>query len=255
MRSNPPFLDHPGPLAFAHRGAHGGDIPENTMRSFQHAVDLGYRYLETDAHLTADGVLVSFHDDRLDRVTDRSGAIAELPWREVGAAVVGESDRVPRLSDLLEAFPNACFNIDPKHDEALEPLLELIRAHNALERVCLTAFSDERIARARKLLGTGLCTGLGPREIARLLGAARGMGWMRTPGHAAQVPIRHRNVTIVTRRFVKAAHRRGLQVHVWTIDEPSEMHRLLDLGVDGLMTDRAEVLRDVLADRGEWHPA
>ena len=225
------------------------------MRSFQHAVDLGYRYLETDAHLTSDGVLVSFHDDHLDRVTDRSGAIAELNWRDVEAAVVGESDRVPRLSDLLEAFPDVCFNIDPKHDEALEPLLELIRAHNALDRVCITAFSDVRIARARGLIGEALCTGLGPREIARLVGAARGLGWMRTAGYAAQVPIRHRNVTIVTPRFVKAAHRRGLQVHVWTIDEPSEMHRLLDLGVDGLMTDRAEVLRDVLAERGQWHPA
>lgn len=253
MASRHPFLDHPGPLAFAHRGAHGGGIPENTMRAFQQAVDLGYRYLETDAHLTSDGVLVAFHDDHLDRVTDRSGAIAELPWATVRAATVGDSDQIPTLSDLLEAFPDACFNIDPKHDAALEPVVELIRAHKAFDRVCLTAFSDERIARARSLVGSRLCTGLGPREIARLVAAARRVGWMRTTGHAAQVPISHRNVTIVTRRFVSAAHRRGIEVHVWTIDDPAEMHRLLDLGVDGLMTDRAETLRDVLVERGEWH--
>jgi len=250
-----PFLDHPGPLAFAHRGAHHHELPENTMRAFQRAVDLGYRYLETDAHLTADGVLVSFHDDRLDRVTDRTGVIAELPWREVEAATVGASDRIPLLADLLEAFPDACFNIDPKHDAALDPLLDLIRRTGAIDRVCLTAFSDERIARARAVLGPRLCTGLGPREITRLIGASRRVTRFRSDGHCAQVPTSHRNVPIVTKAFVRAAHRRGLQVHVWTIDDPAQMHRLLDLGVDGLMTDRAEVLREVLVERGVWHPA
>lgn len=254
MSARPTFLEHPGPLAFAHRGAHDETVPENTLRAFQRAVDLGYRYLETDAHLTADGVVVSFHDDSLDRVTDRSGAISALPWREVAAATVGSDDRIPRIDELLEAFPDACFNIDPKHDAVLEPLLELLRRHDALGRVCLTAFSDDRIARARAEAGSALATGLGPREIARLVAASRHVSRFRSAGNAAQVPLRHRNVTIVTPRFVRAAHRRGLQVHVWTIDDPAEMHRLFDMGVDGVMTDRADLLKAVLEERGEWHP-
>ncbi len=252
MNAPLPFLDQRGPLAIAHRGAHDADIPENTVRAFQRAVDLGYRYLETDVHLSADGVLVSFHDDVLDRVTDRQGPISSLTWAEIQAATVGTRDRIPRLDDLLEAFPDTRFNIDPKHDEALEPLVETLRAHQAVDRVCVTAFSDERIARARALLGARLCTGLGPREITRLVAASRRLGRFSTTGNAAQVPVKHRGVTVVTPAFVRAAHRRGLQVHVWTVDDPAEMHRLLDLGVDGLMTDRAEALRAVLTERGTW---
>jgi glycerophosphoryl diester phosphodiesterase len=247
-----PFLDHPGLLAFAHRGAHGGDVPENTMRAFGRAVDLGFRYLETDVHLTADGVLVAFHDDRLERVTDGTGILADLPWSEVSAARVGDTDPIPRLDELLETFPEARFNLDPKHDAALEPLLDALRRHDALDRVCVAAFSDERLARARSAVGPRLCTGLGPREIARLVAASRRVAWFRTEGAAAQVPIQHKSMTIVTPRFVAAAHRRGLQVHVWTIDDAAEMERLVDLGVDGIMTDRAEVLRDVLVARGRW---
>ena len=257
MRRRYPFLDHSGKLAFAHRGAHGpapegGAIPENTTRAFARAVELGYRYLETDVHLTAAGVLVAFHDDRLERVTDGTGVVAELPWSEVSAARVGGTDAIPLLDELLETFPEARFNLDPKHDAALEPLLDALRRHDAVDRVCVTAFSDQRLLLAREAMGPSLCTGLGPRESARLMAASRRVAWFRTGGAAAQVPVKHKNLTIVTPRFVAAAHRRGLQVHVWTIDDPAEMERLLDLGVDGIMTDRAEVLRDVHIASGEW---
>ena len=245
-------LDHPGLLAFAHRGAHGDGIPENTMRAFTRAVELGYRYLETDVHLTSDGVLVAFHDDRLERVTDGTGMLADLPWSEVARAKVGGSDDIPLFDDLLDAFPDARFNLDPKHDAALDPLMDALRRHDAVDRVILTAFSDERILRARVALGPDLCSGLGPRETARLVAASKRVAWFRTTGAAAQVPLTHKNITIVTPRFVSAAHRRGLQVHVWTIDDPDEMRRLVDLGVDGIMTDRAEVLREVLIERGRW---
>jgi glycerophosphoryl diester phosphodiesterase len=246
------FLDHAGTLAFAHRGAHGDGIPENTMRAFARAVELGFRYLETDVHLTADGQLVAFHDDRLERVTDGTGMLADLPWSEVRQAKVGGTDEIPLLDELLEAFPDARFNLDPKHDAALDPLVDALRRHGAVGRVCLTAFSDERISRARQALGAGLCTGLGPREIARLVAASKRVAWFRTAGATAQVPLRHRNLAIVTPRFVRAAHRRGPHVHVWTVDDPDEMRRLVDLGVDGIMTDRADLLRDVLVERGRW---
>lgn len=248
-----PFLDHDGVLAFAHRGG-AGAWPENTMPAFEGAVRLGYRYLETDVHLTADGVLVAFHDDRLDRVTDRQGRIGELPWAEVARARVDGREPIVLLEDLLGALPEARVNIDPKHDAAVPALAEAIRRTGALDRVCVGAFSDRRLGRLRALLGPGLCTSLGPAGVARLRAGAAGLPTGRLPSPCAQVPAAAGRVTVVDERFVAAAHRRGIQVHVWTVDEPAEMERLLDLGVDGLMTDRPEVLKGVLERRGQWAP-
>ena len=246
-----PFLDWPGPIAFAHRGG-AGDWPENTRPAFAGAVALGYRYVETDVHVTADGVLVAFHDDRLDRVTDRTGTIADLPWSEVAAARVDGREPILRFDELLDAWPDLRVNVDPKHDRAVEPLAEAVRRARALDRVCVGSFSDRRLARLRALLGPGLATSLGPGGVARLRAASVGLPSGRFPADCVQVPTGARGVTLVDRRFVAAAHARGLAVHVWTIDEPAEMDRLLDLGVDGIMTDRPAVLRQVLERRGAW---
>ena len=248
-----PFLDWPGPLPFAHRGG-ASEAPENTMPAFAHAVGLGYRYLETDVHATRDGVLVAFHDDKLDRVTDRRGRLADLDWAEVRRALVDGREPIPLLEDLLGAWPDVRVNIDPKHDAAVEPLAAVLQRTGAIDRVCIGAFSDRRLARIRALVGPGLCTSLGPRQVAVLSAVAAGGGGRggRLVAPCAQVPARAGRVPVVTGRFVEAAHHRGLQVHVWTIDDPAEMERLLDLGVDGLMTDRPQVLKEVLERRGEW---
>jgi glycerophosphoryl diester phosphodiesterase len=249
------FLDHDGPIPFAHRGG-ASEYPENTMAAFEHAVRLGYRYLETDVHRTSDGVLVAFHDEVLDRVTDRSGRIAELPWDEVRRARVGArgDERVPLLADLLGAWPDVRVNIDPKHDASVEPLVEVLRHTESFARVCVSAFSDRRLARFRRLTGHQVCTGMSPAEIARL----RIASWcgVAAAGPVAagcvQVPVRYGRWTVVDAGFVATAHRVGVPVHVWTIDDPDEMERLLDLGVDGLMSDRPAVLREVLERRGQW---
>lgn len=246
-----PFLDHPGVLAFAHRGG-AGTWPENTMPAFEHAVGLGYRYLETDVHLTADGVLLAFHDDHLDRVTDRTGTIAELPWREVQHARVDGREPIPLLEDLLGAFPDARVNIDPKHDRAVEPLAAAIVRTASVRRVCCGAFSDARLARLRRLVGPDLCTSLGPRATARLRVRSYGVPGRPFPSPCVQVPHRYRGRAITDERFVRRAHALGLQVHVWTIDDPVEMAELLDVGVDGIMTDQAQVLKDLLVARGQW---
>lgn len=222
------------------------------MAAFTAAVALGYRYLETDVHTTADGVLVALHDDRLDRVTDRTGLIADLPWSEVQEAKVGGTEPIPRFDEVLDAFPGVRVNVDPKADRAAEPLAEAVRRAGAVDRVCVGAFSDTRLARLRGLLGARLCTSLGPVGILRLRLASAGLPTGALPAACAQVPTTARGVPIVDRRFVAAAHRRKLQVHVWTIDDPAEVHRLLDLGVDGLMTDRAAMLKAVLEERGQW---
>lgn len=245
------FLDHAGPLAFAHRGG-AGDWPENTMPAFEHAVGLGYRYLETDVHATADGVLLAFHDDRLDRVTDRTGEIAALPFSVVAEARVDGREPIPLLEDLLGAFPDARVNIDPKHDDSVEPLIEVLERTAAVDRVCIGAFSDARLRTLRARLGPGLCTSMGPKEVARLRLDAISGRVHPTPTGCVQIPESFRGVTVTNAAVVRAAHRAGLQVHVWTVDDPAAMNRLLDLGVDGLMTDRPAVLKEVLTARSQW---
>lgn len=246
-----PFLDHDGPIPFAHRGG-AGDWPENSMEAFAAAVGLGYRYVETDAHVTADGVVVAFHDDRLDRVTDRTGAIADLGWDEVSRARIDSRAPIPLLSELLGTWPDLRVNIDPKHDEVVEPLADLLQRTGALDRVCIGSFSDRRIERLRALFGDRVCTSLGPREVADLRVSSLGVPRPRPAANCVQVPTSMRGVPLVDRRFVERCHRLDLAVHVWTIDDPAEMERLLDLGVDGIMTDRPAVLREVLERRGTW---
>jgi glycerophosphoryl diester phosphodiesterase len=245
--SSIPFLDWPTPIAFAHRGG-ASEAPENTLPAFERAVQLGYTYLETDVHVTADGVLVAFHDTDLSRTCGRPGIITELPWSDVSAARVGGREPIPLMEDLLEAFPDARFNIDCKSNAAVDALVAAIKRSNCGPRVCISAFDDRRLRRLRVALGPGVCTSLGPAQIAAL----RFLGRTAGGGAAAQVPVKQGRVTLVDERFVSGAHRRGLQVHVWTIDDDDEMRRLLDLGVDGIMTDRPAVLRDVLVERGQW---
>jgi glycerophosphoryl diester phosphodiesterase len=248
-----PYLDAPLPLAFAHRGgAAAGD--ENTAAAFARAVDLGYRYVETDVHATSDGVVVVFHDNTLDRMLGRPGRVRDVRWADLASLRVGGAAAVPRLDEILTAWPDVRFNIDVKDDRAVDPTVDLVRRTGVADRVLLASFSDRRLARIRAALGEAVATSMGTREVARLWLASRAGARIRMPASivAAQVPVRHGPVRVVDRRFVSYAHRVGLQVHVWTIDEPDEMTHLLDLGVDGIMTDRIEVLRDVYAGRGGW---
>jgi glycerophosphoryl diester phosphodiesterase len=248
-----PYLDAPIPLAFAHRGgAAEGD--ENTAAAFARAVELGYRYVETDVHATADGVPVVFHDETLDRVTGRRGRIAALRWADLATVRVGGAAAVPRLDEVLAAWPRIRFNIDVKSDGGVAPTVDTVRAAGAGDRVLLASFSDARLARLRALAGPRVATSMGMRAVALLrVGALTGRRLRLPPSVvAAQVPVRYGRIRVVDRRFVAYAHRLGLQVHVWTIDDPAAMHELLDVGVDGIMTDRVEVLRDVYVSRGLW---
>ncbi|WP_067472759.1 glycerophosphodiester phosphodiesterase [Actinomadura hibisca] len=254
------FLDHNGPIPFAHRGGNGR--PENSMAAFQRAVDLGYRYLETDVHATADGVVVAFHDRTLDRVTDGTGTIAQLPYAEVARARIGGTEPVPRLEDLLGSFPEARVNIDLKDAPVIGPLARALHRTRAWNRICITSFSTRRLAqmRARLPLFTDepVCMALGPRGVAALRArsyggpAAKLVRLAATGVACAQVPYSLGPMPFVTETFVEHAHRLGLQVHAWTVNDPVHMERLLDLGIDGIMTDELVTLRHVMAARGLW---
>ncbi|MFD9737703.1 glycerophosphodiester phosphodiesterase [Umezawaea sp. NPDC059074] len=255
MSDTHPYLDGPHPRAYAHRGWHLDDLAgmENSLSGFRRATAEGYRYLETDVHATSDGVVVVHHDATLDRTTDRTGRVAAQPWSEVGRALVGGREKITRLADLLEELPDAMVNIDVKADSAVEPVLAVLRRAGAMGRVCLASFSDTRLARLRRLGGPRLLTSMGPRSVGALWMAGRvPVAGVAVRGALAQVPASSGRLRVVDERFVRVAHRRGHEVHVWTVDDAAEMTRLLDLGVDGLVTDRPDVLRTVLRERSAW---
>lgn len=251
-----PYLDHPGPIPFAHRGFSPVGL-ENSMAAFAAAVELGFRYVETDVHATADGALVAFHDATLDRVTDGSGRVAALPWAAVRTARIGGVEPVPLLEDLLGAWPDLRVNIDVKADGAVDPLVRVIERLRAHDRVCVASFSDARRRTVLRRLSRPVTTSAGNGTAAAFRAAAAARA-----GRAAaralrdvdclQLPERHRRVPVVTAASVAAAHRAGTPVHVWTVNDPADMRRLLDLGVDGLVSDRADLLRAVLVERGQW---
>jgi len=254
---------HPAVRAYAHRG--GSYHPEiegmeNTLAAFEHAVALGYRHLETDAHVTRDGVLLAFHDAVLDRVTDRRGAIADLTYDEVRAARVAGSHEVPRLADLFAAFPDVEFNVDLKSDGAVDALAEFLEATGQEDRVIVGSFSPARLRRFREVTRGRVRTSAHPLEVVAYLALPSGrLADLVTRGRVSALQIPHRRglgplrLTVARRSLVRKAHAAGKEVHVWTIDDPAEMAELLDRGVDGLMTDRTDVLKDLLVARGQWH--
>lgn len=247
-----PYLDAAAaaPVALAHRGG-AKEAPENTLAAFGRAVRLGFRFLETDVQRSTDGEVVVFHDAHLRRVGGRRGKVEKHSWAELASVRVG-GEALPRLVDLLEEFPDARFSIDAKTDAVVEPLVAILERTAAFERVCIGAFSDRRLARVRAASAGRACTTVGPAAIARLRLASLGWGKAAVEGDVLAVPPSLRGRTLVDDAFVGAARARGLAVHVWTIDDPAEMRRLLDLGVDGLFTDRPLVLRHVLEERGQW---
>jgi glycerophosphoryl diester phosphodiesterase len=251
-----PFLDGPLPLAMAHRGGAIEHL-ENSMPAFEACVAMGYRYIETDVRVTADGVLLAFHDGTLERVTDRVGRLDQLAWAEVAEARIGGREPLVRLEDLLTAWPDVRFNLDIKAPGVIAPLARLVRRLGVQDRLCLASFSDPRVAAARRVLGPALCTSLGPRGVAALRLSSyspRAAGLVRMQAGCAQVPLQLGGRALVDERFIAAAHARDLQVHVWTVDDPAECTRMLDLGVDGVMTDRPAMLKAVLEKRGQWVP-
>ena len=233
------------------------------MAAFEGAVGLGYRCLETDVQATSDGVLAVFHDSDLAPVSDGEGQISEKTWAEVSQARV-EGEPIPRLEELLDAFGDVRISIDPKTDASVEPLIATLRRTGVLDRVCVGSFSDARLARMDDAFGNAVCLSFSPREIARLrMLSASGVRKARTlrgrdrpfRGRIASIPLRQGVIPLATRRLVEFAHRSGIAVYAWTIDDPAEMERLLDLGIDGIMTDEPKVLAEIMAERGLWPPA
>ena len=245
-----PFLDAGGPIAFAHRGA-APDGLENTLAAVDRVVALGFGYLETDVRATRDGVAVLLHDARLDRTTDRTGAVAALPWAEVAGPGSAAGSRC-RGWTSCSARTRTCGSTSTSRRRPRSARWSTaVRRAGAVDRVCIGSFHDRLIPLVRARLGARLCTSLGPRGGA---GAAAGHAAADRRPAAPRCRPGCGRIRVIDARFMAAAHRRGLAVHAWTVNDPAEMNRLLDLGVDGIMSDDAPALRDVLVARQAWTP-
>ena len=251
-----------GPFqALAHRGfAHasaGTEGLENSLAAFGAAVDLGYRYVETDAHGTSDGVAIALHDESLDRTTDGAGLVAELPWSEVREARIGGIEPVPLLEDLLAGWPGLRVNIDVKHVSGVGAVARAIERTASWDRVCVTSFEAVLRRGTVDRLSRPVATSAGRAAVRTFLAGVRlharplARRALRDVD-ALQVPVREKSVTVVDAASIEAAHALGKKMHVWTINDPGEMDTLIDQGVDGLVTDRADLLKDLLVERGLW---
>lgn len=227
------------------------------MAAFHAAVELGTVHVETDVHTTADGVLVVFHDESLDRVTDRRGRIAELTGDAVTQARIGGVEPVPTFDQLVTALPGAKINLDVKDWNSVESMAEAIERHGIHARVLVTSFSDRRRRAVLKRLDKRVASSAGSTLTALFvfLGPILPAALTRkllSGVDVFQVPVRYGRFPVVTKGFIRRAHRVGRLVHVWTINETAEMERLLDLGVDGIVSDRLDLLKQVLIERGAW---
>lgn len=259
------YFGSKNPFAFAHRG---GALrwPENTLLAFQSSAELGYQHIETDLHETADGHFVLFHDVTLERTTDGRGPIRDRTLAELKSLDAaygferdrtypyrGQEVRVPTLEEALELSPTLRFNLEikPKDPGFAFRLWEFIAHHGIEDRVLVASEHDDVVAAFRRRSQGRVATSPGFREALRFWGhvLAGTERFSTFAFDALQIPPTFRRLPVVTERFVNAAHRHGIQVHVWTINDPSEMQRLYDLGVDAVMTDLPELLLEVLGQR------
>lgn len=226
------------------------------MEAFSAAVERGFGYLELDVHATRDGVVVVFHDEELERVSDGKGAIADHDHADIVALRVS-GRRIPRFEDVLAAWPDIRLNVDIKDEASVVPFAALVNEYAAHDRVLVASFSDARRHRVLRLLDAPAASSPGMVTIALavLLGKVGLFALVRRRlrGVAAlQVPERHGPLRVVTPRFLAQAHRAGIHVHVWVVNDRRDMDRLLDLGVDGIMTDRADLLAAAMDARRLW---
>jgi glycerophosphoryl diester phosphodiesterase len=256
-----PYLASENPIRFAHRGSR---IlwPENTAEAFQGAADLGYLYIETDVRITRDGVVVVFHDETLERTTNGAGPVDRWSLRDLkrldGAWWFDYRNDYPlrrtgvqirSLDEVFEMWPNTHFNIDLKGPRMEWAVADVIKRHRRENSTLIGSFFDHRIAKFRRITRGAIAVSAGPSAAAGMWAASRVGGTLRRPVAAYQLPFNYKALPL-DRKYIDAIHRSGAQVHAWTVNDAADMHRMLDLGVDGIVSDRPDVLNEVLRQRG-----
>lgn len=256
-----PYLGLEYPLRFAHRGSRVL-WPENTAEAFQGAIDLGYHYIETDVRITSDGVVVVFHDADLDRTTNGTGPVDRWELKDLrrldaawwfdednGYPLRGTGVQVRTLDEVFSMWPKAHFNIDLKGAGMEWPVADLIKRHGREDSTLIGSFVDHRVAKFRRITRGEIAVAAGPSAAMAMLVASRLGRTVRRPVAAYQLPFDYKSMP-VDRKLVDAIHRSGAQVHMWTVNEAEPMNRLLDMGVDGIVSDRPDILNEVMRERG-----
>ena len=261
-----PYLSREHPIRLAHRGSRVL-WPENTHHAFDGAIDLGYLYIETDIRVTSDGVVVVFHDETLERTTNGVGRVSDWTWEALSALdaaynfspdgesfpLRGRRIGISRLEDTLAEYPDVNFNIDLKAKNSEWLVAEVVVRMKRHDSVLIGGFVDSRIARFRRITKGSVATSAGPTAAMAMYTASRVGRSVRRPVDAYQLPSSMRGVT-VDRKLVDSVHEAGAHIHVWTVNETDDMHRFLDLGVDGIVTDRPDLLNEVLKEIDDDEP-
>tara|TARA_B100000214_G_scaffold289641_1_gene219312 strand:- start:790 stop:1530 length:741 start_codon:yes stop_codon:yes gene_type:complete len=240
-----PYLDVPGVAISAHRGG-SIEAPENTIESFEYSIELGSSYIETDVQLSSNGIPYIFHDDDLKRLFGKNIIFNSLHSDEIDELILFDKYKIPTLESTLQKFPDTLFQIDVKTDEVVLPTMEVIKKTNSTDKVCIASFSSKRLKQVHKLYPE-ICLSMGPFEVMKLLLASFGLYRNKVPGNCLQIPIYQYGIKLVTKRFINYIHSIGLKIHVWTINDEDTMQKLIDLGVDGIITDRPKALKDLLS--------
>lgn len=250
-----PYFENAGPIAFSHRGF-SLDGRENTLPAMEAALELGFRYLEIDVRTTRDGVVMVFHDERLERVTDGIGRLADHSLADLDSVRVRGAERIPTLSEVLERWPHARLNVDIKDDSSVQPFVDVIEAAGAHDRVLVASFSDRRRLRALNRLSrpTASSAGMAVNALIKVLPLPRLIRWVARAARVdcLQVPRHYRGLPVVTGGFIRRCRAAGIPLHVWTVNERSVMETLLEQGVGGLVSDCADTLAAVMRARGHW---
>ena len=239
------YLQQSGISISAHRGG-SLEAPENTLEAFKYSLDIGCEYIETDVQLSSDGIPYIFHDDDLKRILGRDVAFNSMSSSEIDILIIFQKYAIPTLEAALLTFPEALFQIDLKTDEVAMPALKIIKKCAAMQRVCIASFNSDRLKRVNEAYPE-VCLSMGPKEILKLLLSSFKLYSKDIPGNCLQIPIYHYGLKLVTQRFVNYVQGRGLKIVVWTINDQKIMQALIDIGVDGIITDRPSVLKELLS--------
>jgi len=238
------YLRYKGLEVLAHRGG-AEESFENTIESFGYSISLGCKFIETDVQVSSDGIPYIFHDNDLNRISNISSNFDSLSSSEIDKLLIFENHKIPRLEDVLNNFPDTSFQIDFKSDEVVAPALEVITKTKSNDRVCIASFNSKRLEKIRNQ-HPYLCISMGPNEVFKTLLSSFGLYRNSIPGDCIQVPIRYYGIRIVTKRFVNFLKSRGLKVMVWTINDVETFKYLIDLKVDGIITDKPKLLYETL---------
>jgi glycerophosphoryl diester phosphodiesterase len=239
-----PYLNYSGIAVLAHRG---GSIEsyENTIESFNYSQSLGCKFIETDVQVSSDGIPYIFHDETLSRLLDKSDVFSDLHSNEIDNLRIFESHKIPRLEEVLQLFTDMYFQIDVKTDEVVLPALEAIHQNNAEDRVCIASFNSARLSKVKNMY-PNICLSMGPNEVSKMLLSRYGLYRKKIQGDCLQVPMYYYGIKIVTKNFVNFVHSKGLKIYVWTINDEKTFKKLIDIEVDGIITDKPKLLFEVL---------